>query len=268
MKKILSIALLSLITNPFFQLEAASLVVKTKVKFKSCQELKDWGKYRGKGNYTLYDEQGEPYQAVCENLFTSCKEILSYQSSIGDGVYNIVNNGQEYPVYCDMSTLGGGWTMVLAQFETNPISWNEGIQSDYNPSLSTSQSFALNDSEIPEHKEISYGKSLNTNGVNSFYFNYSTGNIPLTTLKNINNGLTYYIHRNRNGYYVRHNPESSYRTSGVADWGNTLTISKSGQNFNFAFSPTHPIRSYRGYSYEGTQLTTSNQSYAWTLWVR
>ena len=268
MKKILVIALLLLVFNHSFQLEAANLIVKTKVKFKSCQELKDWGRYRGEGNYTLYDEQGEPYQAVCENLFTSCKDILNYQSSTGDGVYNIVNNGQEYPVYCDMTTLGGGWTMVLAQFETNPISWDEGIQSDYNPSLSTSQSFALNNSEIPEHKEISYGKNLSTNGVNSFYFNYNTGDIPVTALKNINDGLTYYIHRNLNNYYSYHNPEDSIRSPGVADWRNTLTINKSGTLYTYAFSPRHPIRSHRGYSYNGSHITTSNQSYAWTLWVR
>lgn len=268
MKKILLTAFLSLIINPLFQLNADNLIVKTKVKFSSCQELKDWGKYRGEGNYTLHDEQGEPYQTVCENLFTSCKDILDYKVSNGSGVYNIVNNGKEYPVYCDMTTLGGGWTMVLAQFETNPISWDEGIQNDYNPSLSTSQSFTLNNSEIPEHNQISYGHNLNAGTNNYFYFNYQTGNIPKTLINNLINGKDFYIHRNINNYYSRHNPESSLSNPGAAKWRNTLTINLVGSEFTYAFSPNHNERSFRGYSYNGADLSGSNQSQAWTLWVR
>ena len=43
-----------------------------------------------------------------------------------------------------------GWTMLAAQYEADPVTdWNEGIQSDYDPSLVTTKGFALSQSELP-----------------------------------------------------------------------------------------------------------------------
>lgn len=41
-------------------------------------------------------------------IFNNCKEILDTGNSIGDGNYNILNNGVPEEVYCDMTTDGGG----------------------------------------------------------------------------------------------------------------------------------------------------------------
>lgn len=65
-------------------------------------------------DYTLTNQMGEL-------LLNNCSEILNQNHSKGDGVYAITNNTNELDVLCDMTTNGGGWTLVsyAGRIDTN-----------------------------------------------------------------------------------------------------------------------------------------------------
>ncbi|XP_021502736.2 intelectin-1 [Meriones unguiculatus] len=54
------------------------------------------------------------------SLFRSCKEIKQENSKARDGLYFLrTKNGVIYQTFCDMTTAGGGWTLVASVHENN-----------------------------------------------------------------------------------------------------------------------------------------------------
>ncbi|XP_039368099.1 intelectin-like protein isoform X1 [Mauremys reevesii] len=61
-------------------------------------------------------QSGQSYQS----LPRSCKEIKSTRAGAGDGIYTLrTENGETYQTFCDMTTKGGGWTLVASVHENN-----------------------------------------------------------------------------------------------------------------------------------------------------
>jgi hypothetical protein len=211
----------------------------------------------------------------------SCREL--YNAGITtNGVYRIDPDaddvdadGTDHPpfnVRCDMT--GGGWTLVAAQFESNPAPWTEGIAADYDPSLGSGVSFALGDDEIPPHLDMGFGANEDA-GSAAVLTNrrYTTGDINLHPTSN----SSYEIYRNGETFYKATAPDGSLSLdpgSGVlasapADWLDCLVVDQTnaiGRNWWFCPNATDPKK--RGFAINGAPHEDLDDAGAWTIWVR
>ncbi|XP_008168583.2 intelectin-like protein isoform X1 [Chrysemys picta bellii] len=64
-------------------------------------------------------QSDQSYQSY-QSLPRSCKEIKATRAGAGDGIYTLrTENGETYQTFCDMTTKGGGWTLVASVHENN-----------------------------------------------------------------------------------------------------------------------------------------------------
>jgi hypothetical protein len=205
----------------------------------------------------------------------SCQIIKTAASDSEDGVYWLDVTGGDtsdaFQAYCDMTSEGGGWTMIAAQFEQDPVlDWNEGIQPDYDPTLATSKGFALDTDRLPAHSEIAFGQQFTATYVDYADFVYSTGNIDLQTIVGKKAADEYHVFRSDTHFYHACNADMSLNTDTSGIYVDQLGIEKvgGGGNLDWCFTPAHNLPHWRGRTMLGVQLHQTNETYAWTLWVR
>ncbi|TNF38356.1 MAG: hypothetical protein EP329_00705 [Deltaproteobacteria bacterium] len=180
-----------------------------------------------------------------------------------------------FDALCDMTTYGGGWTLVAAQFEADPVLWDEGRQADYDPSLASAASFALVGADLVAHNQVAFGRAASTGpgtwdvaAVDYLHFTYDPAadyaEVPVNGLATTR---SYQLDRHLGGVHNSHDPEQYLQTVSP-EWHDTLSLDAGGgMLYTWAYSPNYTTVEGRGFAFEAARYTAPD-SFAWAVWVR
>lgn len=123
-------------------------------------------------------------------------------------------------------------------------------------------------SNADAHTQVAFGKDNVATFVDYVDWTYSTGPIGRIRVTSPKTGFSYDIFRSFSGYYDFADPEDQYLPYGD-QWSNSLTFDKTGgRTMTWTFSPGSLTEAARGTFMAGANLSSSSESYAWTVWVR
>jgi hypothetical protein len=179
-----------------------------------------WTFNEGSGT-TAYDYSGNNNHGTLNvTLPKSCKHILDRTPSATSGVYSIDPDGDgvSFGVYCDMTTDGGGWTMVYQ----NLFSGNEGgptptqTSSTYG-TVAYQSDYGVNAQSI--YSQIGATEMMLKDGSN--WIKYNLTSAEFNAIWNIGGDNTYTITSINGNPYTRSNSYHSH-DAGVNQFGTSV----------------------------------------------
>ena len=147
--------------------------------------------FEGCNGYNWIAIKSLPSGAIPDS-FKSCKEILDYGMSVGDGNYDIDIDGLgsrvPFNVYCDMTTDGGGWTKC-ANLESSKLQSTFSQITDVEPFIYPDTTIVSGNFDFCSYEEDSSYK-FNFDSINYLKFEVENTNNLVNRLVDISPAVT------------------------------------------------------------------------------
>lgn len=206
-----------------------------------------------------------------------------------NGYFPISAGGDDMRLYCtfvDSGDLEGGWTTVSFNKDTNPTSWDSGVNAGFHARSSTESltSYSLSAGQIPTHGTIAFGThngssatiydAFNLNWNPSAIWNYSNSTMqnpgavaPAGKVTSIVTGNDAAIVK-----LDEHAPRANYNGNQdpinyTGSYNGLLSVSYGTVSPRWAFVPGQSNPKIRGYALGGFQASRT-ENYAFTIMVR
>ncbi|MFA6329163.1 MAG: fibrinogen-like YCDxxxxGGGW domain-containing protein [Candidatus Micrarchaeia archaeon] len=118
-------------TAPASKLQVSGGEIQTGTSGTACSGS-NAGAIRWSGSH-FYGCTGSFWIQLDSGAYSSCNEIKAASPGAGDGAYTIYPSGVAINVYCDMTTNGGGWTIVTAQSGAGQYGLADDTEATGNP---------------------------------------------------------------------------------------------------------------------------------------
>jgi len=160
------------------------------------------------------------YAATC-NGYRNPSAPHYYQGATGDGIYRIAPGGSPYDVYCDMTTNGGGYTVIEALHDSR---YYAGATFNEAPAGSPPVPGEANGSYLP----LSIATALANLSTEVRFSEYGTSNAAWTTSATVMNNL-------RQGLLANYNTQTAYdptalwavSSAGLTQFNSTMSLTGS-----------------------------------------